>query len=130
MPFTTGTAQSILTSQLGKYFALLYSEPADSGAGLDEPTISETNGYARGVIAGWNTSKSKQVANNGIIFLFESRYDYGSFTHFALCTAASGGTVTYYGELLGSVNGNSGYVPLIRKNELIIGLDKDELEAY
>lgn len=124
MPFSATTAQSILSSNVGKYIGLMTSE---SGG---EPTISTTTGYARGVVSGWDTSKSRQIANNGIIFMFECLSSLGTFTHFGCFNAASGGTMTYYGELTGSVTVNAGYVPLIRKNELIIGLDKDTLESY
>lgn len=129
MPFTTSKAQSILTSNVGKYFGLLSAEPNEAGTSYEEPTIG-TGGYARGVVTNWDTSKGKQIANSAIIFLFEATADLGTFTHFALFSSESGSSMTFYGELTGEVTVSNGYVPLIRKHELIIGLDKEVLEAY
>lgn len=129
MPFTTSKAQSILTGNVGKYFGLLSSEPNEAGTSYTEPTIG-VGGYARGVVASWDTSINKQIANSAIIFLFEATADLGTFTHFALFSSESGSSMTFYGELTGEVTVDKGYVPLIRKNELIIGLDKTSLEDY
>lgn len=131
MPFSATKAQSILSSNVGKYVGLLYSEPADGGA-VNEPAISTTTGYARGIVQGWDTSKSRQIANNSIIFMFECLQDLctnGNFTHFACFSSATGGTPDYYGELVGEVNVRMGYVPLIRKHEMIIGLDRTVLDT-
>ena len=130
MPFTTGSAQSILAANVGNYIGLLYEEPSEDGSTFDEPAISTTTGYTRGVISGWDKSKSKQIANDAIIFMFECLSDLGTFTHFALFSSANGSSMKYYGELTGEVTVDKGYVPLIRKQELIIGLDKSSLESY
>lgn len=136
MPFSQSKAQSILSSNVGKYVGLLYSDPS-SGV-VDEPTISSVTGYTRGIVQGWDTSKSRQIANNSIIFMFECLQDLctnGGFTHFACFGSATSSSPDYYGELV-DINGNptevtvnAGYVPLIRKHEMIIGLDKTVLDT-
>ena len=129
MAFSASKAQSILSSNVGKFIGLLYSEPADGSPVVDEPPISTTTGYTRGIVQGWDTSKSRQIANNSIIFMFECLSNLGKFTHFACFPSAAGTTPDYYGELVGEVTVNAGYVPLIRKNEMIIGLDKASLDT-
>lgn len=136
MPFSASKAQSILSNNIGKYVGLLYSDPGNGT--VNEPAISSVTGYTRGIVQGWDTSKSRQIANNSIIFMFECLQDLctnGNFTHFACFNSANGGTPDYYGELVDSngypaeVDVKMGYVPLIRKHEMIIGLDKAALDT-
>ena len=129
--FTREKATSILNSAISSStcVALSTTEPTESGGNFTEPPAS--TGYKRQRFGTVNTSIPGQVANRDIIFLFEAVEDCGSITHVGLSDSeARGGKVFLMAELLTPLSVAAGYVPLIRANQFIIGLDKDELEAY
>lgn len=103
--------------------------PTETGGNFTEPAAS--TGYTRRAIGSLDTSIPAQIANADIVFLFEALEDCGSFTHLGLSDSGlRGGTVFLMAELAAAVTVAAGYVPLIRANKLVIGLDKEALEAY
>ena len=129
--FTRNKATSILQTAIksSTYVALSTTTPTETGANFTEPPAS--TGYVRQAFGEVNTTISGQVANKNIIFLFEALADCGSITHVGLSdTNTRGSTVFLMAELLAPLSVAAGYVPLIRANQFIIGLDKEELEAY
>lgn len=131
MPFTTSQATSILQSVIKSttYIGLSTTTPTAAGGNFTEP--SSSSGYERSKFGEQDASKSAQIANGGIIFFNESLGDgYGTVTHFGLFSSASGGTPFFVGELTPAMSIGSGYVPIFRKQQLVIGLDKTALESY
>lgn len=131
MPFTTSKANSILTTSITSttYIGLSTTTPTAAGGNFTEP--GSTTGYERAQFGTQDTSKTAQIANGAIIFFNESLGDgYGTVTHFGLFSSKTGGTPFFIGELTASMAIGAGYVPIFRKQQLVIGLDKDALETY
>lgn len=131
MPFTTSQATSILQSVIKSttYIGLSTTTPTAAGGNFTEP--SSASGYVRAKFGDQDASKSAQIANGAIIFFNESLgAGYGTVTHFGLFSSASGGTPFFIGELDSAMSISAGYVPIFRKQQLVIGLDKDYLESY
>lgn len=131
MPFTTSQANSILQSNIKPttYIGLSTTTPTAAGGNFTEP--GSATGYARAQFGTQDTSKVAQIANGAIIFFNESLGSgYGTVTHFGLFSSASGGTPFFIGELESAMPIGAGYVPIFRKHQLVIGLDKDALESY
>ena len=129
--FTRAKATSILQAAIdaSTYVALSTTEPTEAGGNFTEPPIS--TGYQRQKFGPVNTTIGGQVANDEIIFLFEAVGDCGSVTHVGLSDSSARGTgVFLMAELVAPLSITAGYVPLIRAEQFIVGLDKDELEAY
>lgn len=128
--FTRAKASDILQSAIrNSYVALSTTTPDQDGNNFTEPSTG--NGYQRQNIGLLDTSISGQVANQGILFLFEATGDCGSVTHVGLSTQAARGTdVFLMAELTAPLSIAAGYVPLIRAHNFIIGLDKDVLDEY
>lgn len=129
--FTNARANKILLDNIKSttYVCMSTTTPDKDGGNFSEP--ASTTGYARRTFGTVNASKTAQVTNGEIIFLFEAEQDCGSFTHIGLSDSKDrGGTVFLTAKLANAVTVTAGYVPLIRKNALIIGLDKETLEPY
>ena len=129
--FTTSKATEILTSNItpNTYICLSSTTPTKTGSNFSEPAVSA--GYIRKAIGPLNTSKEAQIANDEIIFIFEALEDCGSITHLGLADSnVIGSRVFLVAKLTNPMTVGAGYVPLIRKNKLVIGLDKEKLEAY
>ena len=63
--------------------------------------------------------------------MFEALADCGSITHLGLSDSNEiGSDVFLVAKLTNPITVGAGYVPLIRKNKLVIGLDKKALEPY
>lgn len=132
MPFTTSKAHGILQSAIPStcYIGLHVgaSAPSESGSGFIEP--SSSTGYARVQYGKQNTSKDAQIANDAIIFFNETLAGYGTVTHFGLFENASDPTPFFIGEVIPNVTIDSAeYVPIFRRYNLIIGLDKAVLDT-
>lgn len=130
MPFTTSKANSILQSAIPStcYIGLSTTTPTAAGGNFTEP--GSAAGYARPQFGTQDTSITAQIANGAIIFFNETLASWGTVTHFGLFTSASGGTPFFIGELTAAMSIGSGYVPIFRKQALVIGLDKDALDSY
>lgn len=131
MPFTTSQATNILKTAIPStcYIGLSTTTPTEAGGNFTEP--GSATGYARAQFGNQDTSKSAQIANAAIIFFNESLGSgYGTVTHFGLFSSASGGTPFFIGALSPAMSIGSGYVPIFRKQQLVIGLDKAALESY
>lgn len=129
--FTRARANKILQDNIKSdtYVALSTTTPDENGGNFSEP--AESAGYARPKFGTVNKNIAAQVANSEIIFIFESLADCGSVTHVGLCDSKTWGTTPFLiGKLTNPITVGAGYVPLIRANKLIIGLDKEALEAY
>lgn len=133
MPFTTSVAQAILAEKFSEknYIGLSTSTPTAAGGNFSEPSAS--TGYNRAMIGTLDKSIDRQIANAEYIFIFECLADCGTFTHFGIFTSGTPntGTPIFYGELDndGGLPVRTGYVPLIRPHELIVGLDVDFLNT-
>lgn len=131
--FTTSKASSILQSVISssKYVCLSTTTPNKDGGNFTEPSPT-TTGYRRAPFGKVNTSIAAQVANDDIIFIFESTGACGTFTHVGISDNSSVGSgVFLMGELNPSVTVEAaGYVPLIRAKKFVVGLDKEALESY
>lgn len=131
MPFTTSQATSILQSVIKSttYIGLSTTTPTAAGGNFTEP--GSATGYARAQFGPQDASKSAQIANAAIIFFNESLGNgYGTVTHFGLFSSASGGTPFFVGELTPAMSIGSDHVPIFRKQQLVIGLDKAALDSY
>lgn len=131
MPFTTSKATSLLTSNFtaDTYIGLSKTVPDDDGNNFNEPDAS--SGYARVKIGALNKSIPAQVANDAIIFFNESVGNgYGTVYYFGAFSSSTGGKPFFIGRLTNTLSIGAGYVPIFRKNQLVIGLDKDVLEGY
>ena len=129
--FTTSKATEILTKNITTraYICLSSSTPTKTGGNISDP--AEKTGYIRRPIGPLNTSIAAQIANDEIVFLFESLEDCGSITHLGLADSnVIGSKVFLMAKLTNPLTVGAGYVPLIRKNKLVIGLDKEKLEPY
>ena len=129
--FTTSRATKILTSNItpNTYICLSSTTPTKTGSNFSEP--DEKAGYIRKPIGPLNTSIAAQIANDEIVFIFEALEDCGSITHLGLADSnVIGSEVFLVAKLTSPLTVGAGYVPLIRKNKLVIGLDKEKLEAY
>ena len=130
--FTYTEASEILAQRITKetYVGLSSTVPNKYGANFTEP--SKDKGYRRAAVGSVNTSISAQVANNDIIFIFEALEDCGSLTHVGLFKSAALTNTNPFliAELTAPLTVPPGYVPLIRAKRLVIGLDKEALEAY
>lgn len=132
MPFTTSKANDVLQSAIPKtcYIGLHVgvSAPSASGSGFSEP--SSSTGYTRVAFGAQNTSKDAQIANDAIIFFNETLAGYGTITHFGLFSSMNDLTPFFIGEVIPNVTINDdGYVPIFRRYNLIIGLDKAVLDT-
>lgn len=128
--FTRSKATSILQSAMSNsYVCLSTTTPDEHGNNFTEP--STANGYQRHQIGSLDTTISGQVANKEIIFLFEATGDCGSVTHVGLADSSAWGSKPFLmAELLAPLSITTGYVPLIRAHNFIVGLDKETLESY
>lgn len=102
--------------------------PAADRSNFTEPAAS--TGYARAQIGTINTSKSGQVANDEIIFCFEATAAVGQLTYLGLFDTKTGGKPFFTAELTSPISVAANTVPLIRRNQLVVALDKDAIEAY
>lgn len=131
MPFTTSKSNDILGSIFTSVtcIGLSTTTPNADGSNFTEPPAS--SGYERANFGAINTSKSAQIANDSIIFFNEAvNSGYGTVYYFGAFASKTGGTPFFIGRLQNSISVPSGYVPIFRKNQLVIGLDKDVLEDY
>lgn len=135
--FTTQDATAILASRIRPttYIALSTTIPNKDGSNFSEPEektdLGEETGYRRAPFGKINATKDSQIANDEIIFICEALVNLGKFKSLGLSDSDEvGGRVFLMADLDPEVTVGAGYVPLIRRNKLVIGLDVEELEAY
>lgn len=129
--FTRKRADKILADNIKSdvYVCMSTSTPDEDGGNFSEPEYS--TGYARRAVGPMTDIISGQVANEDIVFLFEALEDCGSFTYLGLSDyGMRGDDVFLTAKLTEAVTVDAGYVPLIRRHKLVVGLDKEALEAY
>lgn len=129
--FTREEASAILRERITEdtYVCLSTTTPDESGGNFSEPASSK--GYRRAKVGTVDISIPAQIANDDIIFIFESLEDCGSFTHLGLSRQKTiGAAVFLTAKLTETTTVAAGYVPLIRAHKLVVGLDKEALEAY
>lgn len=131
MGFTLSKASSILSGAIKSthYVGLSLTTPGSNGDNFNEPDYND--GYERSQIGTLNTAIDAQVANSKIIFFSESiNNGYGTVAYFGLFESEKGGTPYFTGALTTPISIASGYIPIFRKNQLVIGLDKTSLDPY
>ena len=129
--FTRWAADHILYSWINSqtYVGLSNTTPDEDGNNFSEPYAD--TGYQRQQFGAVNTRIPGQIANGNIIFMFEAIESMGSFTHVGLFDAEKDWQKPFLvAQLSSPLTVNAGYVPLIRAEQFIIGLDKDYLEGY
>lgn len=115
------------------YLALSTAPISADGQGIVEPS---GNGYARKIIGATSTSSPVQnfpssatydeatdtfsYTNNVEIHFNEATGSWGTITHFAIFTAATGGTMLAYGALTSPIAPVADSVPVIRIGNLRI----------
>lgn len=127
--FTRETATAILSSYINSntYVCLSTTTPDENGDNFTEPPAE--NGYVRQQFGPTLLDIAGQVANSQIIFLFEATGDCGSVTHVGLAKTKKDKPFLV-AQLSSPLTVGTGYVPLIRAKQFVVGLDKDTLEAY
>lgn len=113
------------------YVALLTAAPADSATGstIVEPTAAQYSGYARiaSTSADWAAAAGGSKSNSAQKTFAVSAGGASSpviVTHFALCTAASGGNVFASGQLQGGGRSiASGRTPRFPAGTLVASFD-------
>lgn len=128
--FTYTEAKAILTERITEdtYVGLSSTTPNKDGGNFSEP--AKSTGYVRAKFGPLNTDKPAQIANKNIIFVFEALEDCGSITHVGLFKSETAPTPFLVARLTAPLTVGAGYVPLIRANRLVIGLDKETLDVY
>lgn len=129
--FTRKRASKILGDNIKStvYVCMSTTTPNEDGGNFSEPAYS--TGYNRRAVGALTDAISGQIANDDIIFLFEALENCGSFTHLGLSDGGMrGDEVFLMAKLAEPVTVGAGYVPLIRRHKLVVGLDKEALEAY
>ena len=119
------------------YLALSTTPPNKDGTGVTEPPAS--SGYRRAQLGASSETRYMStpteeastgryvITNNKEIHFDEATEDWGTITHFAIYTSATGGTMYYYGALSQAVNVTANTVPLLKKNTLEIKLGASEI---
>lgn len=79
------------------YIALSKADPLDTGAGLSEPT----GGYARKA-ATFSAPTNGATSNSALVIFGAATASWGTITHFAAFSAATGGNMLYHGALTAS----------------------------
>lgn len=137
MGFTTDYANTILSNLVsGAYVALTTVAPAadSTGASLVEPQLAgmanpeDGNGYTRVQINTTNgnfSAKNRKLTNQAYIYFPEATGSWGTITHLCFVTAASGGTLRYFGALNSAVAVVANTVPLFKPESINISLDAD-----
>lgn len=128
--FTTAEATAILKERITPttFVGLSSSTPTKTGSNFSEPAKSA--GYTRAPFGEVDASIGAQIANSRIIFMFEATANCGSVTHVGLFKTEIAPTPFLVAQLTAPLSIGAGYVPLIRVHQLVIGLDKEELEPY
>lgn len=100
--------------------------PDVNGGNITEPSADA--GYERRELKEMGTASDGQIQNESIIFMGESLGDgWGEIGYFFI-SKAKAATPVFWAPLNSAVKVPGGYVPIFRKNALIVGLDKPELD--
>lgn len=135
--FTTTKANEILTSLFSNaYIALLSGEPTDSTTGYSGLEPATANGYKRvKAVMAITTGSSKQIQNTAELHYPIARNSgWGILTHWAVCTAESGGSMVFADNFKTSagvattVTVPADAVCVWDIGELIVGLDTTTLD--
>ena len=128
MGFTTDYANTILKNLVqSAYVALATAAPTADSTGL---TLAEPSGggYERVALntTNGNFSAAERVLTNGAYIYFPEATDsWGTITHMCFVTAASGGSLRYFGALNNAVAVAANTVPLFKPGSINISLDAD-----
>lgn len=127
--FTRDAASQILSSWINSntYVCLSTTTPDENGNNFTEP--SPAYGYVRQKFGATLLNIPGQITNADIVFLFEATGDCGSITHVGLAKSETEKPFLI-AKLAAPLTVGTGYVPLIRAKQFIVGLDKDTLQSY
>ena len=121
------------------YLALSTTAPNKDGSNVTEP--SSTLGYQRSALGGssitrymgsptYDASTGKYTITNAKEIHFNvATSGWGTITHFAIYTYATGGTMYYSGQLSSPINVAEGEVVVIKPGQIAISLSAAELTA-
>lgn len=131
MGYTRDKASANLANDFntGVYIGLSTTKPNENGGNFTEPLSA--NGYDRKQLEELDKSIKGQIANKAQMAFNESiEAGYGTVTHFG-AFASKAATVPFFtGALTTPQTIGPGYIPIFRKHQFVIGLDKDVLEPY
>ena len=125
----TDQANSILNSLFKNAFlGLATSKPGDDGGSLMEP--SEDAGYERHQLtsAEIDNASNSQISNKQTIFMGVASASWGTITHLFVSQSKNGKAV-FYAPLGAPVSISEGQVPIFKKGEIVVAIDKDTLDA-
>lgn len=121
--FRTKNSNGTVTNH---YIGLSTTAPDVNGGNITEPSADV--GYERRELQEMGTASDGQIQNTAIIFMGESLGDgWGTITHFFISKTKTA-TPHFHAPLNAAVQVPGGYVPIFRKNALIVGIDKPELD--
>lgn len=131
MGYTLNKASSILAADFNAsvYIGLSSTQPDANGGNFTEPAAS--TGYERKKLEELDKSIKAQIANAVQMAFNESiGSGYGTVAYFGAFTSATGGTPFFTGALTTPQTIGAGYIPIFRRHQFVIGLDKGALESY
>lgn len=121
------------------YLALSTTAPNKDGTNVTEP--SSTLGYQRSALGGYSITNymgnptydastgKYTITNTKEIHFNVATSGWGTITHFAIYTSATGGTMYYSGQLTTPMNVTEGEVVVIKPGKITITLSAAELTA-
>jgi hypothetical protein len=100
------------------YVALCTADPTDAGTAAAMNEVTVANGYARTAIT-FGAAASRKVIQSGAVTFPQANGTWGTITHWALVSSASGaGDMYAYGNFVGSFAPVAGNTPTIPSIEL------------
>lgn len=114
------------------YLALCTDEPGDGWDGTVLATVEPVDPgvYARPAVAfgsGWVVTASGFVTNAAVFDFATPSVDWGNITHYALCDAATGGDLWFYGSFFEPLVVPAGYDLQVGAGSLSIGVRNQQV---
>lgn len=101
------------------YLALSTADPTEDGSGLAEPS---GNNYARKAIT-FGVAAARMISQNADVTFNQATGPWGTITHYALFSAASGGNMMAYGQLTTAKQVVAGNTPKVANGEVDVSFN-------
>lgn len=118
---------SALATFPGIFVALSKADPTDDASGLDEPS---SGNYARKEHNSWDAAANRLTENTGVITFNQATANWGTITHYALYSAASGGTFIAHGSLSASKKILTDNTPSIADGQIEVSFNTGGISDY